>query len=53
MSEIDTVISTDPIWKKVCLLDENKKCADDNLPGGTSSKGSFADVMKYAVGEDL
>ena len=46
------MITNDPTWSKICLLDEEKKCASDNLPGGTSSKGSFLDILKYVYGKE-
>lgn len=53
LDEIDKTIASDPTWKKVCLLDAEGKCAEDVLPGGTTAKGSVADVFKYILGPDL
>ena len=47
------MISTDPIWKKICLLDEFGNCANNPMPGGSTAKASFIDILQFGLGEDI
>ena len=53
LEEIDRIVDTDPTWRKVCLLDERGQCANNPMPGGSTAKGSFIDVLRYGLGKDL
>jgi hypothetical protein len=53
LDEINTMVEDDPTWKQVCLLDEKGDCAHDNAVGGVTSKGSFVDVLKLGLGDDI
>ena len=45
LKEIDDIVSTDPTWEKICLLDDEGKCANNPMPGGATAKGSFIDIL--------
>lgn len=52
MQAVDDEIENDPLWPKMCLL-ENGKCAKDMKVGGKISKASPLDIFKLAYGNDL